>query len=52
MFCDKYCVYIDICVFIIVKIKCVNLNRISDIYDKVTFTTKSNARDITYFTTK
>jgi hypothetical protein len=38
-------------VFIIVKIKCVNSNRISNIYDKVTFTTKSNARDITYFTT-
>ena len=40
MFCGKYCVYIDKCVFIIVKIKCVNLGKISDICDKVNFTTK------------
>ena len=37
--CGKYCVYIDKCVFIVVKIKCVNSGRISDICDKVNFTT-------------
>jgi hypothetical protein len=40
MFCGKCCVYIDKCVFIVVKIKCVNLSRISDICDKINFTTK------------
>ena len=40
MFCDKYCVCIGKCVFIIVKIKCVNSDRISDICDKVNFSTK------------
>ena len=35
MFCGKYCVRIDICVFIVVKIKCVNSGRICD---KVNFT--------------
>ena len=39
VFCDKCCVYIDTCVFIIVKIKCVNSGRICDICDKVNFTT-------------
>ena len=38
MFCDKCCVCIDICVFIIVKIKYVNYGRICNIYDKVNFT--------------
>ena len=36
----KCCVHIDKYVFIVVKIKCVNLGRISDICDKVNFTTK------------
>ena len=40
VFCGKYCIYIDKCVFIVVKIKCVNFDRISDICDKVNFTTK------------
>ena len=40
MFCDKCCVRIDKCVFIIVKIKCVNFGRICDICDKFNFTTK------------
>ena len=39
VFCDKYCVRIDKCVFIVVKIKYVNSSRISDICDKVNFTT-------------
>ena len=33
------CVRIDKCVFIVIKIKCVNSDRISDIYDKVNFST-------------
>ena len=37
VFYDKCCVHIDICVFIVVKIKCVNFGRISDICDKVNF---------------
>ena len=37
MFCDKCCVHINKCVFIIIKIKCVNSDRICD---KVNFTTK------------
>ena len=40
VFCGKCCVCIDNCVFIVVKIKCVNLGRISDICDKVNFTIK------------
>jgi hypothetical protein len=40
VFCGKCYVRIDKCVFIVVKIKCVNLGRISDICDKVNFTTK------------
>ena len=40
VFYGKYGVYIDICVFIIVKIKCMNLGKINDICDKVNFTTK------------
>ena len=39
MFCGKCYVHIDTCVFIVVKIKCVNSGRISDICDKVNFTT-------------
>ena len=39
VFCDKYCVSINKCVFIVVKIKCVNSGKIYDIYDKVNFTT-------------
>ena len=39
VFCDKCCVCIDKCVFIVVKIKYVNSDRISNIYDKVNFTT-------------
>jgi hypothetical protein len=31
MFCDKYCVRINKCVFIVIKIKYVNSDRISDI---------------------
>jgi hypothetical protein len=38
-FCGKCCVRIDKCVFIVVKIKCANFGRISDICDKVNFTT-------------
>ncbi len=38
VFCAKCCVRIDKCMFIIVKIKCVNSGRISDICDKVNFT--------------
>ena len=37
---EKYCGSIDKCVCIVVKIKCVNSDRISDICDKVNFTTK------------
>ena len=40
MFCDKYCVYFDKCVFIIIKIKYMNLGRINDICDKINFITK------------
>ena len=39
VFCDKCCFCIDKCVFIIVKIKCVNFGKISDICDKVNFIT-------------
>jgi hypothetical protein len=39
VFCDKYCVRIDKYVFIVVKIKCVNSSRISEICDKVNFIT-------------
>ena len=42
MFYGKCCVCIDIFVFIVVKIKCVNSGRISEICDKVNF--------ITYYT--
>jgi hypothetical protein len=40
VFCGKYCVRIDKCVFIIIKIKDVNFGRICDICDKVNFITK------------
>ena len=40
MFCDKCRVCIDKCVFIVIKIKCVNLGRISNICDKVNFITR------------
>ena len=40
VFCNKYCVRIDNCVFIIVKIKYVNSGRINDICDKVNFIIK------------
>ncbi len=46
MFCGKCCVRIDKCVFIVIKIKCVNSDRISDICDKVNFIT-----NYTHFTT-
>ena len=46
MFFNKYCVRIDKYVFIVVKIKCVNSSRISDICDKINFTT-----NYTHFTT-
>ena len=46
VFCGKFCIHIDKCVFIVVKIKCVNSGKISDICDKVNFTT-----NYTYFTT-
>ena len=39
MFCDTYCVHSDICVSIVVKIKYVNSGNISDICDKLNFTT-------------
>ena len=39
MFCDKCCVYIDKCVFIVVKIKYMNSDKICNICDKVNFTT-------------
>ena len=39
LFCSKCCVYIDKCVFIVIKIKCVNSGKISNICDKVNFTT-------------
>jgi hypothetical protein len=39
MFCSKYCIRIDKYVFIVVKIKCVNSDRISDICYKINFTT-------------
>jgi hypothetical protein len=46
VFCDKYCVCSSKCVFIIIKIKYVNSNNISDICDKLKLTTY-----YTYFTT-
>jgi hypothetical protein len=52
MFCGKCCILIDKCVFIVIKIKCVNSGIISDICDKVNFTTKLhifyNTRQIFY----
>jgi hypothetical protein len=39
VFCGKCCVYSDTCVSIVVKIKCVNSGNISDICDKLNFTT-------------
>jgi hypothetical protein len=32
-----FCVYIDKCIFIIVKIKYINFNKINNIYDKINF---------------
>ena len=40
MFCGKYGVRIDKCVFIVIKIKYVNSDRINNICDKINFTTK------------
>ena len=40
VFCSKCCVRIDKYVFIVVKIKCVDSGRISDICDKINFTIK------------
>ena len=40
VFCGKCCVRINKCVFIVVKLKCVNSGRICDICNKVNFTTK------------
>ena len=40
VFCDKYCFRIDICVFIIIKIKYMNLDKINDICDKYNFIIK------------
>jgi hypothetical protein len=37
VYCDKYCVYSDKCIFIIIKIKYVNSDNINDIYDKLNF---------------
>ena len=39
VFCGKYCIHINKYVFIVIKIKCVNSDRINDICDKVNFTT-------------
>ena len=38
MFCDKYCANSGKYVSIVVKIKCVNSGKISDICDKLNFT--------------
>jgi hypothetical protein len=38
--CGKCCVYVDKYVFIVIKIKCVNSSRISDICDKINFIIK------------
>ena len=46
VFCGKYFVRIDKCMFIIIKIKFVNSGRISDICDKINFNT-----NYTHFTT-
>ena len=40
VFCGKYCVRINKCVFIILKIKCVNSDSYDDICNKVNFITK------------
>ena len=40
VFYGKCCVRIDKCMFIVVKIKCANLGRISDICNKINFITK------------
>ena len=40
VFCDKYCICIDKCVFIIIKIKYVNSDKINNICDKINFITK------------
>ncbi len=39
MLCDKFCVLSGKCMSIIVKIKCVNSDNMSDICDKLKFTT-------------
>ena len=46
VFCGKWCVRSDICVSIVVKIKCVKSGNISDICDKLNFIT-----NYTHFTT-
>ena len=45
---DKICMFCSKCVFIIIKIKCVNFCKICDIYDKINFTTKLH----TFYTTQ
>ena len=37
VFCDKYYVYINKYVFIVIKIKYMNFDKISNIYDKINF---------------
>ena len=39
LFCGKCCFCSDKCVSIVVKIKCVNFGNMSDICDKLNFTT-------------
>ena len=46
MFCGKFCICFDICLFIVVKIKYMNSGRVGDICYKVNFT-----RYYTHFTT-
>jgi hypothetical protein len=45
VFCSKCYIRIDKCMFIVIKIKCVNSDRINDICNKINFTT-----NYTYFT--
>ena len=45
VFCGKCYIRIDKCMFIVIKIKCVNSDRINDICNKINFTT-----NYTYFT--
>ena len=47
VFCDKFCVCNDKYVFIVVKIKCVNSDNMSDSCDKLKFTTNYTTFTIT-----